>query len=234
MRFAVTNATNDKLKCQNSLEQANRNNLSEISGYSYAHAGLSPSHAYLLPTVLAALESFPLNSDDRRIFEVGCGNGSVANELHQRGYEVIGIDPSEQGITYATGCYPHIRLYQGSSYDDLHKTYGQFPIVISLEVIEHLYFPRRFANTVFNLVSSGGAAIISTPYHGYWKNLALAISGQMDRHFTALWDHGHIKFWSNKTLTVLLREAGFSEISFFRVGRVPFLAKSMIAIARKK
>ena len=55
----------------------------------------------------------------------------------------------------------------------------------------------------------------------------------MDRHFTALWDHGHIKFWSMATLGELLREAGFVDLRFERVGRVPALAKSMIAVARK-
>ncbi|WP_256993192.1 hypothetical protein [Methylococcus capsulatus] len=81
--------------------------------------------------------------------------------------------------------------------------------------------------------SRGGTAIVSTPYHGYWKNLALALSGKMDAHFTALWDHGHIKFWSMKTLSLLLEEAGFRDIRFERVGRLPALAKAMIAVARK-
>lgn len=76
-------------------------------------------------------------------------------------------------------------------------------------------------------------AILSTPYHGYWKNLTLAIFGKMDAHFTALWDHGHIKFWSMRTLTILLEEAGFRDIQFERVGRIPPLAKAMIAVARK-
>jgi len=61
----------------------------------------------------------------------------------------------------------------------------------------------------------------------------MALTGKMDSHFTALWDHGHIKFWSIKTLTTLLTEAGFIDIHFERVGRVPLLAKSMIAIVRK-
>lgn len=78
-----------------------------------------------------------------------------------------------------------------------------------------------------------GPAILSTPYHGYLKNPALALSGRMDAHFTALWDHGHIKFWSMKTLGELLREAGFVDVRFERVGRVPALAKAMIAVARK-
>ena len=79
----------------------------------------------------------------------------------------------------------------------------------------------------------GGVAIVSTPYHGYLKNLALALMGKMDAHFTVLWDHGHIKFWSIPTLTTLLTEVGFCNIRFHRVGRIPTFAKSMIAVANK-
>ena len=110
---------------------------------------------------------------------------------------------------------------------------GRFPVVTSLEVAEHVYAPRHYAATLFDLLEPGGTAIVSTPYHGYWKNLAMALTGKLDAHFTALWDHGHIKFWSIRTLGELLREAGFVDIRFERVGRVPVLAKSMIAVARK-
>ena len=112
--------------------------------------------------------------------------------------------------------------------------YGQFPVVISLEVVEHVFSPRQYAATLYSLVAEGGTAIISTPYHGYWKNLVMALTGKIDAHFTALWDYGHIKFWSIRTLGELLAETGFTDITFKRVGRIPILAKSMIAIARKR
>ena len=146
---------------------------------------------------------------------------------------MTGVDPSEQGIQHAHAQYPELNLHQGSAYDDLAEQYGRFPVVLSLEVVEHVYHPRRYAATVFSLLEPGGTAIISTPYHSYVKNLAMEISGRLDAHFTALWDHGHIKFWSYKTLSALLTEAGFVDIRFERVGRIPPLAKSMIAIARK-
>ena len=75
--------------------------------------------------------------------------------------------------------------------------------------------------------------MLSTPYHGYWKNLVLAISGKMDAHFTALWDGGHIKFFSIPTLRALLEEVGVKRIAFQRIGRVPLLAKSMIAVVER-
>lgn len=208
----------------------------DISGYRWHSASLTPSHEYLLPALIGQLnKNFEENrvSKCRRVFELGCGNGSVANILVQQGWSVTGVDPSLEGIAHANKIYPNLNLYQGSAYDDLVSRFGQFPVVTSLEVVEHVYFPRRYAATLFSLLESGGCAIVSTPYHGYLKNLLIALTGKMDAHFTALWDHGHIKFWSMKTLSELLREAGFVDIHFERVGRIPVLAKSMIAIARK-
>lgn len=204
-----------------------------MSGYVYEDGELNASHHYLLPSLLDVLGSLKLSEDRKRVFELGCGNGAVAEVLTQHGYQVIGVDTSVQGIGQAQRRHPHLSLELGSAYDCLADTYGRFPVVISLEVVEHLYAPRVFAKTLYDLVEPSGTAIVSTPYHGYWKNLALALTGKLDQHFTALLDHGHIKFWSIPTLTQLLQEAGFGSITFHRVGRMPPLAKSMIAVARK-
>ena len=204
-----------------------------INGYQYSNAGLSHSHGYLLPAIIKILNNLNLTENKKRLFELGCGNGSVAHNLSRQGWDVTGVDPSEDGIRLAQVNYPDLKLKSGSAYDDLESEYGKFPVVLSLEVVEHVYDPRHYASTVFELLQEGGTAVLSTPYHGYWKNLALALTGQMDKHFTALWDHGHIKFWSMNTLGELLQETGFVDLRFKRVGRVAPLAKSMIVIARK-
>ena len=70
-----------------------------------------------------------------------------------------------------------------------------------------------------------GKFIITTPYHGYIKNLLLAITGKMKRHFTVLWDGGHIKFFSVATLKNLLLTTGFKDFKFNFAGRHPYLWK---------
>ena len=141
-----------------------------LVGYRYDDNKLKASHDYLLPAVKAILGN--QSPSCRQMFELGCGNGSVANALSTLGIEVTGVDASEEGIAQAHQSYPDLNLYLGSTYDDLRNRYGQFSVVISLEVVEHLNFPRKFARTVYDLLEPGGTAIISTPYHGYWKNLA--------------------------------------------------------------
>ena len=202
----------------------------DISGYVYEDGELNDSHGYLLPALQSELAR---RCGEKRLFDLGCGNGSIGASVSRNGWDVTGVDVSSDGISYANRVHPELKLEIGSAYDDLAGRYGTFPVVVSLEVVEHLYDPRTYARVIFDLLEPGGTAIVSTPYHGYLKNLVLAASGKMDAHFHALWDHGHIKFWSMPTLSQLLTEAGFNTPRFERVGRVPPLAKSMIAIAQK-
>ena len=56
----------------------------------------------------------------------------------------------------------------------------------------------------------------------------MAVAGRLDAHFTALWEGGHIKFWSERTIRRLLTGAGFQDVKIARVGRIPPVAKPMI------
>jgi len=198
--------------------------------YRHADSSLGAHHAYLLPTIDRVLGA----AAGRAVFEIGFGNGSVCDHLARNGFAVAGIEPSSEGVHQARAHYPALAgLRQGSVYDDLAALHGGFDVVLSLEVIEHLYAPRKLAAAAFALLKPGGILILSTPYHGYLKNLALSLAGRWDHHMDPLWDHGHIKLWSPVTLRALLDEAGFSRIAIHRVGRFPPLAKSMIAEAHK-
>lgn len=200
---------------------------------SYFYGDSIPAHtnSYLWPVIASELQKHCLKGG--KAFDLGCGNGATANFLSSLSFEVVGIDPSESGIRQANIAFPHIRCERGDAYENLSAKYGQFDLVVALEVIEHCIDPRRFLKTFHSLLSPGGLGIISTPYHGYLKNVALAVSGKMDAHFTALWDGGHIKFFSIATLTQLLCETGFRNVEVKRIGRLPALAKSMMTIVRK-
>ncbi|MCK1546327.1 class I SAM-dependent methyltransferase [Bradyrhizobium sp. 179] len=206
----------------------------DITGYGFSDHHCQPASKLLLPILFDYLEI------ERRsgkaaptVFDLGCGNGAAANVVASRGFPVMGVDPSAIGVEHAHRAFPHLHLEQGSAYDDLRKKYGTFDVVYSFEVVEHVYDPYAYAKCLFDLVNPGGLVLVSTPYHGYLKNLVLAATGKLDDHFTALWPHGHIKFWSINTLSKLLTEAGFGVERTHRVGRIPALAKSMLMVARR-
>jgi 2-polyprenyl-6-hydroxyphenyl methylase/3-demethylubiquinone-9 3-methyltransferase len=202
----------------------------DLAGYRWKSAKPTCAHAYLWPTVRRMLADGVAEGRAERVFDLGCGNGATARALAAEGWQVAGVDPSQEGVAYARASGLDLRV--GSGYDDLATDFGRWPFVLCLEVVEHVYFPHRLARTLFELCEPGALAIVSTPYHGYWKNLALSmVPGAWDRHHHPMNDHGHIKFWSTCTLRALLLQAGFKAVRFNRVGRIPALAKSMIAIA---
>ena len=197
----------------------------------YGYTTLTPNyaHQYLVPVLLKLLDP----DKNRCILDVGCGNGSLGAVLHQQGYNVYGIDASSQGIALANQVLPGRFFVQNISSGMLPEELQQkdFDTIISTEVIEHLYDPRAFIEFCKSVLSKSRGSkqlILSTPYHGYWKNLALAITGALDAHFTVLWDGGHIKFWSRKTLGALLQEKEFKVTAFRGAGRLPYLWKSMV------
>jgi 2-polyprenyl-6-hydroxyphenyl methylase/3-demethylubiquinone-9 3-methyltransferase len=202
----------------------------ELDSYRWDTAALGCAHDYLLPAVQRILAREVARGAPKRLFDLGCGNGAVARLLADDGWKVAGIDPSSTGIAHAS----NLDLRQRSTQDDLAGEFGQWPFVLSLEVVEHVYDPHLFAKRVFELLEPSGLALISTPYHGYIKNFVMGLApSAWDRHWHPLCAGGHIKFWSCATLSELLKAAGLDEILFVRVGRVPPLAKSLLATCRR-
>lgn len=201
--------------------------------YAFAHDQPSLTASCLWPPVLRHLADFSAGKSGLRLLDLGCGNGAFAGHLSLQGYDVTGIDPSQTGIERARQRWPEIAFHRGSTDDCLSQMVGTFDMIVSLEVVEHVFSPRIYAATVFELLNPGGIALISTPFHGYWKNLMLALTGKLDRHFTALWEHGHIKFWSLKTLSALLVNAGFPQPTYDFAGRFRPFSQSMIALVTK-
>jgi len=202
--------------------------MSEYKDYGYESNSFNHIHQYLLHPLMDII----LKKRNRVILDLGCGNGWLTNYLIENGFDAYGTDASQSGIEIARLKNPGHFYVQDLTKDNLPEELQniKFNTIISTEVIEHLYSPRDYFDFCKRILqnSGGGEIIVSTPYHGYLKNLALSITGKMDTHFTALWDGGHIKFWSVKTLSKILEEKGFTDIQFKGCGRLPFLWKSMI------
>lgn len=165
--------------------------------------------------------------------DLGCGNGAVTQLISNLGFKTTGVEPSESGISIAQKSYPTIKFINASAYDDLIIQTGKFDIVTNIEVIEHCYFPKKIIKQIYTLLNDDGIAIITTPYHGYIKNLALSITGKWDAHFGVDWDHGHIKFFSEKTLSNMIQKNSLKILQTKRIGRIPCLAKSMLFVVQK-
>jgi 2-polyprenyl-3-methyl-5-hydroxy-6-metoxy-1,4-benzoquinol methylase len=171
------------------------------------------------------------------ICDLGCGNGYLAGQIGKCGYNVLGIDASETGISIARDHYAndHVMFLRSGIDTHLIDKLGdrRFDLVISSNVIEHLYRPSDLIEAACSLLRPGGYLIIDTPYHGYIKNFMLSLFNRWDSHHGVNWVGGHIKFFSVKTLSELMSEY-FEGITFDFFGRGLYLWKDMVCTGKKK
>lgn len=203
-----------------------------VETYGWESVAGPESCGYIAPEVLRILKSLGV----KRVCDLGSGNGVLVAAVRQAGYYASGVEYDKEGVALSQKNYPGINFYNLGVQDDpaqMLASEGQpFDAVVSTEVIEHLFSPHLLPIFARQLVPKGGYLVISTPYHGYLKNLALSVFNKWDKHHTVLWHGGHIKFWSRNTLTQLLEGNGFKVVGFHGAGRFPFLWKSMILVAQ--
>lgn len=204
-----------------------------IENYGWQDANAPCSCSYIAPQIIRLLKRLGVKS----VIDVGCGNGALCDMLQKLGFRVVGVEYDKKGCELAREANPTVTFYNLSISDSstpiTDAEGGRFDCVVSTEVIEHLYSPQCLPVFANQILVPGGYLIISTPYHGYLKNLLLSLFNHWDMHHTSLWEGGHIKFWSRKTLSTLLKQGGFRVDGFYGVGRLPFLWKSMILVAHK-
>ncbi len=69
--------------------------------YRFSDTELNEAPEVLVPQRLAVRESRRVARKVLRVMELGCGNGSVTKLLAGRGYSMVGVDPSEEGVRLA-------------------------------------------------------------------------------------------------------------------------------------
>jgi 2-polyprenyl-3-methyl-5-hydroxy-6-metoxy-1,4-benzoquinol methylase len=193
--------------------------------WEWTSATEAPNHRYLAPAVLRMLGP----PGGRRLLDVGCGNGALTAKLAAAGFEVTGVDFEPHGIEHARAAHPGIEfLWHDVSNPLPAAMLGRFDVVTSAEMIEHLFLPRDLFARAREALGGRGELLVTTPNHGYTKNLAMALLDRFDVHVQALSDYGHIKFFSKRTLAQMATECGFTPVSWARAGRVPPIAASML------
>jgi 2-polyprenyl-6-hydroxyphenyl methylase/3-demethylubiquinone-9 3-methyltransferase len=100
-----------------------------------------------------------------RILDVGCGAGLASEALARHGHEVLGIDAAGEAIEAARAHAEGLGLrltYRSCLAEDLVAEGQRFPVITSLEVIEHVPDPAGFVRVLASLLEPGGLLVLST------------------------------------------------------------------------
>ena len=166
----------------------------------------------------------------KRVLDFGCGAGDAALRFVQHGHHVVGVDVSESGVRLAKANVPAAEFTLIQSEARVPLPDGSFDVCFCSEVVEHVFEMEGLLHEVSRLLAPSGLFILTTPYHGWVKNL-LVITFAFERHFNPA--SGHIRFFSRRSITESLRAGGFDVERIRGIGRVWPLWKSMFVVARK-
>jgi 2-polyprenyl-3-methyl-5-hydroxy-6-metoxy-1,4-benzoquinol methylase len=189
-------------------------------------------HNYLIKSISHILKN--MNTSDTDLLDIGCGNGVLTSEISKFFRHTTGIDLSGTGIESAQNLKNEKLNFENISLDEMIERKKKFKFITSNEVIEHQYLPDDFLNKTYKLLDDEGTLLITTPYNGYIKNLVINILGKHDFHYNPLWRHGHIKFFSTRTLNMIMEKCNFSVLKRSFSGRFYPISCSMIFLAKKK
>lgn len=166
------------------------------------------------------------------VLDVGCSTGYLAEALVARGCRVSGI---EYDADAAEKARPHLQhLVVGDLVAmDLAAELGDrtFDVIVCADILEHLPDPVDVLRRLLAHLRPGGSVVISVPNvtHGSLR-LAL-LQGRWQYTPTGLLDSTHIRFFTRRSLTQTLRDAGLVGVDVRRTTCDPLGAEVVVDAA---
>ena len=142
-----------------------------------------------------------------RLLEIGSNTGAMLDEYRSMGFEVLGVEPSEE----LAAVRPDLPVIIGF-FETAPELDGRlFDVVISFHVLEHVESPVRFAKKVRRHLRQSGLWLNYMPNVETWKpaNLQTWEKGQPWIHVETKHLHEHINLFSKDTAFLLCCRAGF-------------------------
>ncbi len=151
-----------------------------------------------------------------KLLDVGCATGFFLDEAVKQGWDGEGLDVSSFAVDYAHEHFG-LKTYHGAL-TELEFQTGAYDLVTMWDVIEHVPDPTTYVRRAAELLRTGGVISLATPDV---DSIPARLAGRRWVGFKL--SEEHVYYFSIKTLTRMLNDAGFEVVSVRHIGKyVPF------------
>jgi 2-polyprenyl-6-hydroxyphenyl methylase/3-demethylubiquinone-9 3-methyltransferase len=168
--------------------------------------------------------------DQLRVLDASCGGGSFINLFRRLGMQVVGADISVNAIGRARRDNAAAQFAAASAEEAVPFKDASFDVVWFGETLAHLFDGHAALSEFNRVLKPGGQLILTTPYHGRLKNVAIAMFSFSDHYYP---DNYRIRFYDRRSLESALEWAGFKAHTWRGIGRAWPFWKSFFVVAAK-
>jgi 2-polyprenyl-6-hydroxyphenyl methylase/3-demethylubiquinone-9 3-methyltransferase len=169
-----------------------------------------PLHA-INPLRLSWIKTF-VSLEGKKVVDIGCGGGILAESLAQSGAETTGIDLSEKALKVAELHALEVGAkltYRAISAEDLaQEQAGQYDVVTCMEMLEHVPDPASVVQACADLCKPGGTLFFSTLNRNPKSYLFAIIGAEYILRLLPKGTHEYAKFIKPSELVAFTRAAG--------------------------
>jgi 2-polyprenyl-6-hydroxyphenyl methylase/3-demethylubiquinone-9 3-methyltransferase len=148
----------------------------------------------------------------KRVVDVGCGGGILAESMARKGADVTGIDLSDKALKVADlhSLESGIRVrYEKVAAEDLAaREAGGYDVVTCMEMLEHVPDPASIVRACAALVKPGGHLFFSTLNRNPKAYLFAILGAEYLLRMLPRGTHDYAKFITPAELCRFIREAG--------------------------
>ena len=162
----------------------------------------------------------------KKVLDVGCGGGILAESMAARGADVTGIDLGEKPLKVAklhlleTGQKVDYRLIAAE--DLAAQQPGQFDVVTCMEMLEHVPDPASIVRACAQLAKPGGHLFFSTLNRNPKSYLFAVIGAEYVLNLLPRGTHDYAKFIKPSELARFCRDAGLTVSEIIGISYNPF------------
>lgn len=134
----------------------------------------------------------------KRVVDIGCGGGILAESMARQGASVTGIDMAEDSLEVAklhgleSGIHVQYQLITAEDFAEQHR--AQFDVVTCMEMLEHVPDPASIVRACAKLVKPGGQVFFSTLNRNIKSYLMAIIGAEYVLGLVPKGTHQHNKF----------------------------------------